>query len=84
MKYDKNRHKTIPLHRYVIEQHLKRNLSIFEIVHHIDGDKQNNSLDNLKVMSRGEHNSLHGGDNKYNKMRHRSSNKNILQYSNNK
>lgn len=52
-----------------MEQHLGRELSIFEIVHHIDGNKKNNNINNLKVMTRQEHNSLHGGNNKYNKER---------------
>ena len=28
-------------------------------VHHIDGDRRNNSLDNLAVMPRGEHRRMH-------------------------
>lgn len=29
------------------------------IVHHIDGDKKNNGLDNLEILSRSEHSFLH-------------------------
>lgn len=31
------------------------------IVHHIDGDKRNNDIQNLKLMSVKEHNRLHAG-----------------------
>jgi len=51
--------KYIAEHRYKMEQHLKRKLSTKEIVHHKDGDGLNNDIDNLKVVSWGEHNRLH-------------------------
>lgn len=42
-------------HRRVMEVSLGRRLTSNEIVRHIDGDKTNNSLDNLKVTSRAKH-----------------------------
>ena len=48
--YAKN-HRYIAEHRLVIEKHLKRYLKPSEIVHHIDGDKSNNKLKNLKLFS---------------------------------
>ena len=45
--------------RMVIEEHLGRELSIFEIIHHIDGDRSNNEIENLQIMTREEHTSLH-------------------------
>ena len=42
-------------HRLVVEEMLGRELTSEEIVHHIDGNKRNNSPDNLKVMTRSEH-----------------------------
>jgi len=43
-------------HILKMEQKLGRSLRPDEIVHHIDGDPNNNALSNLKVMTRGEHN----------------------------
>ena len=47
------------LHRVVAEETLGRPLMPGEIVHHIDGDKWNNSPENLVVMSQPEHARLH-------------------------
>ena len=46
-------------HRYVMELHLKRKLDRKEYVHHIDGNKLNNSISNLQLMSINEHTKLH-------------------------
>lgn len=46
-------------HRYVMEQELGRPLEHREQVHHIDGDRLNNALDNLMVLPLGEHQELH-------------------------
>jgi hypothetical protein len=46
-------------HRYIIEQHLGRRLDEKEIVHHINCDRLDNRLENLKIMTRAEHNRLH-------------------------
>ena len=46
-------------HRYVVECALGRYLLEGEVVHHINGDKHDNRLDNLKVMSRRDHTLLH-------------------------
>lgn len=47
-------------HRVIMENHLGRLLNEDEVVHHINGDKKDNRLDNLEVLSRKEHAKLHG------------------------
>lgn len=46
-------------HRAVMEKHLGRKLSRDEHVHHIDGDRTNNDISNLVVLTRGEHSKIH-------------------------
>ena len=42
-----------------MERYIGRPLSSYECVHHKDGNKLNNSLSNLEVMSRSEHQKHH-------------------------
>jgi hypothetical protein len=51
--------KRIKEHRYLMENHLCRKLSDNEVVHHVDGNGLNNSLDNLQVMTKSEHRKYH-------------------------
>jgi len=46
-------------HRYVMEQKLGRALRPDEQIHHIDGNKLNNSVENLLLVSVHSHNSYH-------------------------
>lgn len=46
-------------HRLVIAQYIGRPLTANEDVHHIDGNRLNNSLLNLKLLSDGDHSRLH-------------------------
>jgi len=42
-------------HRWVMEQHLGRKLKPSEHVHHVDGNKANNKISNLRILSNREH-----------------------------
>ena len=46
-------------HRLIMEQIIGRVLDYNEVVHHIDGNTQNNDILNLKIMSRKNHSRLH-------------------------
>jgi len=46
-------------HRYIMEQHLGRCLEKNEVVHHINGDPLDNRLENLQLMTKGQHTTLH-------------------------
>lgn len=42
-------------HRFVMQKFIGRKLKESEIVHHVDGNKLNNSIENLQVMDRASH-----------------------------
>lgn len=46
-------------HRVIMEKYICRKLRQDEIVHHINGIKNDNRIDNLKIMTVSEHNSYH-------------------------
>ena len=52
--------KRISKHRLVMEEHLGRKLTDVEVVHHIDENKLNNSINNLQLFATvGEHTAHH-------------------------
>lgn len=52
-------HNRVPEHRLVMEQNVGRILSADEVVHHIDGNRSNNAIENLQILSPSEHSRLH-------------------------
>ena len=56
--------KYIKEHRYLMSQHLNRSLNRNEHVHHINGNKLDNRIENLIILSPSEHSSLHWDDDK--------------------
>lgn len=52
--------KKVDEHRYLMELHLGRKLKRTELVHHINGDKSDNRIENLQLMSVKQHIKEHG------------------------
>lgn len=55
----KNKGKSTFLHRIIMEEKIGRKLTNNEVVHHIDCNPSNNSINNLEIISRGYHTKLH-------------------------
>jgi hypothetical protein len=71
MKYKakKVKGKRIDEHRLIMEKHLGIKLTNEEIIHHIDGDKSNNKIENLELFpNKKSHTKFHheNGDLKLN------------------
>ncbi len=52
-------HKDRSVHAVIMEERLGRRLLPKEVVHHVDGDKTNNNIDNLALMTQSGHGRLH-------------------------
>ena len=50
--------KYIREHRHVMQQHLGRLLERHEHIHHINGNPQDNRIENLQLMTNSEHQKL--------------------------
>lgn len=46
-------------HRHIMEQHIGRKLTRYEVVHHKNGNKRDNRIENLEIMSLSEHTRIH-------------------------
>lgn len=62
----KNKYKAIKIngrkydeHRFIMEKYLGRKLTSDEVIHHINGLKYDNRIENLEIMSRSEHSRMH-------------------------
>lgn len=58
--------KRIDEHRLIMQNVSGRKLGFNEIVHHDDDNGMNNSVDNLKIMTRSEHSKMHWAKGTYN------------------
>ena len=58
----KTKNNYVLLHRIIMENQIQRLLDKEEVVHHIDYNKMNNDISNLRLMNRLEHMKLHAND----------------------
>jgi len=54
-----NRRKCVYEHQLVVEQYIGRYIKPGEVVHHLDGNKSNNDISNLLLLTNSDHIKLH-------------------------
>lgn len=69
VEYTTGQFKGRSVHVVTMEANIGRRLFANEVVHHIDGNRSNNDLSNLMLMTRSEHASLHARENLNNRKR---------------
>ncbi|MFQ7247561.1 MAG: HNH endonuclease signature motif containing protein [Ruminococcus sp.] len=60
--------KSILEHRYIMQQYIGRELHSYEQVHHINGNRFDNRIENLMIVTQKEHDEIHKW--KYSKTKH--------------
>lgn len=63
IEYTTGEYKGRSVHVVEVEKRIGRRLFANEVVHHKDGDRSNNSIDNLDLMTRAEHAAHHAREN---------------------
>lgn len=59
IRFTAGEHKGRLQHIVVMEQHIGRELQPQEVVHHINGNRKDNRIENLQLMTREDHSKLH-------------------------
>jgi len=59
VRYDPKRKYVVTKHQLILEQKIGRRLKPNEVVHHVDGNRANSKMSNLKVVTKSKHNQLH-------------------------
>ena len=59
IEHTRGEHKGRSVHVVIMEERIGRRLADDEVVHHIDGDRSNNNINNLALMTRSGHARLH-------------------------